>query len=294
MPALVYVDGGLYPPELARVSVLDRGFLYGDGLFETMRAYGGHIFHLRQHLARLAASAEVLRIPLPHSPEELAGIVNQVLARSTLSEACVRLALTRGTDRTHGGSGSPALIIWVRAFTPGATELYERGVRVLFARYRVDSTSFLARHKTTNYLLHLMAREDAREAGAFEAILLNERGEITEGAASNLFIVRDGRVLTPLVACGLLPGITRAAVMEICAAIPVPCCERILRPGDLLAADEVFLTNSLVEVMPVTDLAGRTIGTGQPGPVTQLLAQRYRELVDKECRSPHQEDGKGK
>jgi len=285
MPEIVYVNGRITPPEEATVSALDRGFLYGDGLFETMRAYGGMIFRLERHLDRLCASAGVLRIRLPHARDELAGIVRALLARSGIAEARVRLAVSRGVGinglRLDGGT--PTLVIWVRELTPYPASLYDSGARLLVSRYRVNSASPLPAHKTANYLLYLLARDgDGGAAGADEALLLNEREEIAEGATSNIFLVSGGVVATPPPGCGLLGGITREAVLELCAEAGVPCGERILSIDDLHAADEIFLTNSVMEIMPVSRLDSRRVGAACPGPVALELARRYRDLVQRE------------
>ena len=284
MPEIVYVNGRITRPEEATVSALDRGFLYGDGLFETMRAYGGTVFRLERHLDRLYASTEVLRIRLPHARDELAGIIRDLLARSGIAEACVRLAVSRGVGinglRLDGGT--PTVVIWVRELTPYPASLYDCGARLLVSRYRVNSASPLPPHKTANYLLCLLARDEARAAGADEALLLNERGEIAEGATTNVFLVKDGAAATPPPGCGLLPGITREAVLGLCAEGGVPCGERVLSLDDLPAADEVFLTNSVMEVMPVSRVNSRRVGAACPGPVTLYLGRRYRDLVRRE------------
>jgi branched-chain amino acid aminotransferase len=303
MPELIYVNGHIGKPADARVSALDRGFLYGDALFETMRAREGRIFALDRHLARLASSAHALGMPLRHTAAQMQSIITGLVAVAKLPDAAVRLEASRGVG--IGATGEPTLVIWVRQYSPprGRAVFFsplagegrergtvvsqdigrpvdvdcERGMSAVLSRYRACSDSPLVRHKTANYLACVMAKREAQAAGADEAILMNERGEATEGATSNIFIVRNGCVFTPLVACGLLPGITREVVITLCVATGIPCREWTLRPGDLFASDEIFITNSLLGVMPVRMVSGRVIATPRDG-VTGMIARRYGEM----------------
>ncbi len=287
MPELVWHDGQIFPPEDARCSCLDRGRLYGDGLFETMRAYSGQVFRLDTHLARLTASADRIHLVLPMTSEELQTAVQKTLKESELASAYVRLTVTRGV----GGSPSQldtstaSVTIWVRPFSAYAPELYPKGMSAVLAEARRNEHSPLSGLKTLNYLDNLLARAAAQQAGAGEAIFLNTSGQLAEAAASNLFIVEDSCVLTPPIEAGILPGITRACVLELCAAEGIPFTEASLEVDQLPAAEEAFLTNSLMEVMPLTSFAGKAIGSGQPGEITKQLQQAYRGLVDEETKA---------
>ncbi len=284
MPELVWQDGQISPPEDARCSCLDRGRLYGDGLFETMRAYNGKIFRLETHLQRLAGAAQKIHLVLAMTCEELQTAVQKTLKESELASAYIRLTVTRGV----GGSPSqldastPSITIWVRPFSAYPPELYKEGMSALLAQTRRNEHSPLSNLKTLNYLDNLLSRVEAQRAGAGEAILLNTSGQLAEAAASNLFIVEDGCVLTPPVSAGILPGITRACVLELCEAEGIGIQEQPLELHQLPAAEEAFLTNSLMEIMPLTSFAGRAIGSGQPGEITRQLQEAYRELVDEE------------
>lgn len=279
---VVWLDGEVVAADEARVSALDRGLLYGDGVFETIRVYGGAPFRLGAHIDRLAAGARALGIRLTHSAEDLRVAVVETPAAGGLADAYVRITVTRGVGGAPGDLNStPAatVMILARPFHPHPPELAERGARAQLSTVRRNDTSPLCNLKTLNYLDNLLARAQAREAGFDEAIMLNTRGNVAEGTASNLFIVRAGDILTPPVSDGVLPGITRAAVMAIADAR-----EESFAPDDLLGADEAFLTNSLIEVLPLVGLDDAAIGPGVPGPVTLEIAAAYRSLVAAECR----------
>ncbi len=283
--ACLYLNGVIAEESAARLSTEDRGLLMGDGLFESIRAYGGRPFRLGAHLARLRASAEVFRLRVPASDEEIASAIGELTRRNECPEAYVRLTLTRGAAARGARLDvprEPTFVIHARPLTPYPEEQYRRGARLIVSRYRQSSASPLARHKTCNYLLYLLARQEALEGGANGAVLLNELGQATEEAFSNLFIVRAGRLATPPPHCGLLPGIARAAVIELAATLDLPCDERPIPAGELFEAEEMFTTNSLMEVMPVKALDKRPFAVA-PGPVTARVMQAYRELVGTEC-----------
>ncbi len=287
MPELIWHDGQIFPPEDARCSCLDRGRLYGDGLFETMRAYSGQIFRLDAHLARMIAGAEQLYLQLPMATEELQRALQKTLKESELASAYIRLTVTRGV----GGSpsqldASTALVtIWVRPLPGYPPQLYERGMSAVLASARRNEYSPLSNLKTVNYLENIIARAEARRGGADEALFLNTTGQLAETSASNLFIVADGCVLTPPIEAGILPGITRACVLELCGANGISIQEQPLEVDQLREAAEAFLTGSVMEIMPLTSLAGKAIGSGQPGEITKQLQQAYRDLVDEETKA---------
>ena len=277
---VVWHEGRVTAAAEAQVAATDRGLLYGDGVFETLRAYGGEPFRLQAHVERLFAGAAALSIPPPCGPEELADAVRETLRAGGLREAYVRITLTRGVGGAPGeltAYGPPTLLIHARPYAGYAPELYERGMRAMFTRARRNETSPLARIKSLNYLDNCLARAQAAEEGFDEALVLNTRGRIVEATAANLFLVRAGRVVTPPVADGILPGITRAVVMEL-----VPVAQESLGVVEFWSAQEAFLTNSLMEIMPLVAIRARPIGDGRPGPVTREVHERYRTLVREE------------
>ncbi len=281
----VLLNGELLPEEQAHISVNDRGFLYGDGLFDTLRAYNGKPFRLEAHLARLRRSAEEFDIPMPYTDDELTAGVSTLIQRNELSDARIRIALSRGPGGgpDAGVCPEPTLLITAAPCTPYPEKLYENGASLLVSRYRCNETSPTSGHKTANYLLNLTARREARMAGADDALLLNTRGEVAEADVANVFIYSAGRLVTPALECGALPGITRAVVMELATDEGCPTSEKPFGLSQLLAAEEVFLTNSIMEVMPVTRINGTPIGSGKPGEVTARIARKYRSIVAAEC-----------
>lgn len=282
----LFLNGRIIDEDSARVSTEDRGLLMGDGLFESIRAYGGKPFRMAAHLARMRGSAEFLRLRVPASDEEISSAVAELCRLNACPDAYIRITLTRGIS-TRGArldaGGEPTLIIHVRALTPYPAEQYRHGAKLIVSRYRQNSASPLARHKCCNYLLYLLARQEAMDSSANGAVLLNELGQVTEEAFSNIFLVRDGRLTTPPAHCGLLAGIARAVVIERAAALGIPCEERPVPADGLFDADELFLTNSLMEVMPVKSVDKRAPRVPAPGPVTQRMAEAYREQVRAEC-----------
>jgi len=274
----VYLDGELVAAERAALPALDRGLLYGYGLFETMRSYGGRVFRLAQHYRRLRIGADLLAMRLPLTPEALEDAADATLARNALADARLRLTVTAGPD-----GGRASVLLTAREVTEYPPELRRRGMAAVVSAVRRNETSPLAGVKSLNCLDNLLAREEARRRGAGEAIFLNSRGFIAEGAASNVFLVRDGKLLAPGIGSGALPGITREAVLELAGEEGLAVGEADVSPGDLAAAAaEAFLTGSVMEVMPLVSVDGKPVGTGRPGPLTQRLAGAYRALVARE------------
>jgi branched-chain amino acid aminotransferase len=280
MSEIVYLNGALVPRSRAGISVLDYGFLYGFGLFETMRAYGGRIFRLKSHLERLARSAETLGIPIKTS--ELKGAVADTIRANKLSEARVRLAVSAGEGSTTPDPttcAQPTVLITASHYQPYPESVYQKGFSAVVSSTRRNSRSPLSRIKSANYLESLLARQEARAAGADEALCLNERGFLAEASMSNIFLIADGTLKTPGVDSGILPGITRRVVLEIASRLNISALEQDIRPEEVFQAQEALLTNSLMEIMPLTGVDGKTIGSGEPGPVTRRLMATYRELV---------------
>jgi branched-chain amino acid aminotransferase len=281
----MYVAGEVVPMAEARVAATDAGLLLGAGLFETLRTYGGRPFRLGAHLARLRASGEALRILVGETDDEIAAVIDRLVAGNGVPDARIRLTATRGPVSEDGdeAAGPPAtLLATAGPMTPYPAALYEQGATVVVSDIHINETDPRTYHKTTNYLANLLALQDARRGRAAEALRFNTKNRLAEGAVSNVFVVTGGRLRTPPVEDGLLPGITRAAVLEVAEDLGLPAAQESLTVHDLLDADEVFLTNSIMEVMPVAHVEARPIGTGKPGPVTQRLAEGYRALVARE------------
>ncbi|KKL98408.1 hypothetical protein LCGC14_1824720 [marine sediment metagenome] len=273
----IYLNGELVQQETATVSALDRGLLYGYGLFETMRSYGGRVFRLEEHYQRLRDGAARLAMAVPLTLRELSEAVEAVLDRNELSDARVRLMLTAGAE---GAAGS--VILMAREVTEYPRQLYGRGMSALVTSTRRNETSFLSGVKSLNSLDNVLAREDARRQGADEAILLNTRGFVAEGSASNVFLVLDGRLVTPNLSSGCLAGISRQAVLELAAEIGLEAIETDVELSAFAVASEAFLTGSVMEVMPLTRLDDGPVGSGRPGPVTGRLHRLYQEMVARE------------
>ncbi|MCC6444572.1 MAG: aminotransferase class IV family protein [Armatimonadetes bacterium] len=276
MPEIVYLNGSLIPSDEAFVSIHDRGLLYGDGLFETMRAYRGVPFRLEEHLARMEAGSRLIRMNLP-ARKSLRQAVLDAVAANGIAEAYVRLTVTRGPGIGMSLSACRAPTVMVAVRPSPQTPL--SGCRAVLSSHRRDEDSPLSRVKSLNYLPSLLARAEAEEAGAEEAILLNRRGSLAEGAASNLFWVCRGILYTPAVSCGILPGTVRADVLLLAAGPGIQAREGAFPPESLQDADEAFLTNSSIEIRPLLRFGEHPIGTERPGPVTLKLQTAYREMV---------------
>jgi len=279
----VAIDGEVVDSDEARVSVFDRGFLYGDSVFEVYRTYAGIPFAEMAHLERLARSAARIMIPMPVSIETLSSEVRATLDAAGEGDWYVRVIVTRGTGPlTYDPStaSAPLRVIIAAPVSVPPAERYERGIAVaLLEASRPTDDARAAGAKASNYLANLLAVHEAKQKGAQEALMLGRDGQILEGASSNLFIVKDGKVRTPEPQPGILVGITRATVIAAAAEEGIEVEEGEVRPEDLYGADEAFLTSSIREVMPVVSAEGRTIGSGVPGPVTKRLHAGYLRAV---------------
>ncbi|MEM7136589.1 MAG: aminotransferase class IV [Myxococcota bacterium] len=279
----VSIDGEIVDSAQARVPVLDRGFLYGDSVFEVYRTYDGVPFAEEAHLERLARSASRLMIRMPISLSALSAEVRATLDAAGEGDWYVRVVVTRGTgpltyDPTT--AVSPMRVIIVAPVRPYPESQYAEGAAVVLLRAsRPTDDARAAGAKASNYLANLLAVHEAKERGAHEAIVLGPDGRLLEGASSNLFIVKDGVVRTPTPQPGILVGITRATVLDVCASLDVPVEETEIYPTDLHQADEAFITSSIREVMPVVRADDQAIGDGRPGPVTNRLRQGYLQAV---------------
>lgn len=277
--AVVFIDGAHAPDP--RVSVFDRGFLFGDGVFEALRTYGGEPFALMAHIERLERSMALLAIPLTFSADVLAREVRTAVrqARDVRSECYVRIVVTRGVGPLHldpRPATHPCRIVLAAPLLP-LPGILEHGVSMASVRaHRAADGTPAAAAKVTAYVGNLLALTEAQARGAYEALLVSEDGHVLEGHSSSFFVVRGGAIETPPCAMGILPGITRALVRDIAAELGIPFAERALTPSDVYSADEAFLTSSLREVVPVIDIDGVTFPLGS---VTSALRTRYRERV---------------
>ncbi len=287
MSKVVHLDGEFLPAADARIGVDNGGWLHGAGLFETMRAHNGRVFRLDRHLNRLCASAETLltRIDRRLLPDQR--IMSRLLEENGFTDARVRLTVTAGAMTAGQPDERRPVTICTTAspLTPYPPELYDKGAAVLVSRFRQIPEDPLAGHKTTSYFSRLLALKQAHQAGCNEALWFTTQNLLAEGSISNVFIVKSNAVATPPLDTPVLPGVARTTVLDLCAQEDLKPEERTLTINDLLDADEVFLTNVIMQVMPVCQVEKREIGNGKPGPVTTNLLQRFRELIAKECES---------
>jgi len=282
MEDIVYFNGTLVPRQEAMVSPFDRGFLYGYGLFETMRSYKERVFRLDRHLTRLRLSAQRLALASELEAYDLEQAIYKTLEANKLADARIRLTVSagpgeRGLAPPVGGQITVLVFADELVLSPQA---YEQGIAAAMVGPRRNSLSPLSRIKATNYLDNLVACSEAVALGAEEAILLNEGGGIAEGSMSNIFLVAEGMLLTPSEESGILPGITREAVLELARALGIEAVEGEIPLADLLRADEAFLTSSVREVLPITSIDNELVGQGGPGPVTRRLMAAYSQLVE--------------
>lgn len=281
MADFVYLNGSLLPSAEARIPALDYGFLYGYGLFETMRAYaGGRVFRLDRHLDRLVSSAETLGITADTPTLEEA--IHETLSANSLSSARIRLTVSAGEGDPVPDPASCArstVLVVAAEYQQLPEETYRRGYRAVTASLRRNHRSPLAGMKSLSFTENLLARQEARRAGVDEAVLLNDRDHVAEASMSNLFVVSGVVLRTPPLDAGVLPGVTREAVLELAQRLGITAVEDDITPDELRQSDEAFLTNSVIELMPLTGLDGRAIGGGAIGPVTQKLRESYQELV---------------
>lgn len=282
----VYIDGKYYPKENAKVSVYDHGLLYGDGIFEGIRAYNGRVFRLDEHLIRLYESARSLHIEIPISLDEMRSIVLETLQRNHLSDSYIRLMVTRGVgdlglDPRKCSKASVICITDTIKLYPA--DAYENGLRIMTASTRKNPPDCLSpRIKSMNYLNNILAKIEAIGAGLSESLMLDKNGFLTECTSENIFLVKRGVVYTPTSVVGILEGITRSVVMELAGKEKMDVQMAFLTPHDLYTADEGFVTGTGAEILPVVEIDGRKIGDGRVGPVTKLLLKKFRELTKTE------------
>jgi len=282
MPATVNVNGRISPEAEAVISVFDHGFLYGEGIYETMRTYNNRPFLFDRHMRRLRNSARMIALDLPFTDGELAMQITETRdVADVQGEAYIRVLVTRGigelTYDPHA-TPTPSIVIIVKRQVDPPPEAYERGVRVVIVdvvRNHPDTVNPLI--KSNNLLNCALAGQQAIRRGGYEGIMRNYRGELTECTTANLFVVQDGTALTPPLECGLLPGITREFLFEVGTEAGIAVREQVLRDEDLFRADEAFLTSTTRELLPIVNVDDRTIGSGSPGPITKRLMESFRK-----------------
>jgi branched-chain amino acid aminotransferase len=281
----VFLDGEIVPVAEAKISVFDHGLLYGDGVFEGIRSYGGKVFRLDAHLHRLEHSARAIRLELPLSATELTTAVYDTLKANNVVDGYIRLVVTRGVGYLGLSplrTGRPSVFIIADQIELYPKELYEKGMAIISSSVvRNHPSAVSPRIKSLNYLNNILAKIEALDAGVQEAIMYNHLGNVAECTGDNLFLVRDGVLQTPPLDAGVLEGITRGVVIELARRRSLPLREMQLTRHDLYVADECFLTGSAAEVIPVTKIDGRPIGTGDPGKLTRQLITDFRELIQR-------------
>ncbi len=290
MPGAVYVNGRLSGEAEAVVPVFDHGFLYGEGVYEVCRTYGGRVRLLARHLARLRGSAALIALPVPFDDDALAATIGETLTAAALRpwregvpDAYVRLLLTRGVGELSYDPRvcpTPTLVIIARPHTPPPSHVYEDGVRVALVDIERNRREALnPQIKSNNLLNNALAMQQALGRGAFEAVMRNHHGHLAECSQSNLFVVADGIIRTPPVAEGLLPGITRQFVLELCESLGLRAEEAVLEDTALGHAAEAFLTSTTREIVPIVSVDGQPVGDGRPGPLTRQLLAAFRARV---------------
>ncbi|HBT38831.1 MAG: Branched-chain amino acid aminotransferase [Thermotoga sp. 50_1627] len=284
MSLFVYVDGQFLKKEEARVSVFDRGLLYGDGVFEGIRAYNNRVFKLKEHIDRLYESAKAILLNIPIDKEEMMNVVLETLRRNNLREAYIRLVVTRGegTDLSLDPRKCPKPTIFCIAapLSLFPQSFYEEGIEAVTASTRRNFNEATSpRIKSLNYLNNILAKIEANLCNVPEAIILNQDGYVTEGTGENIFIAKKGKLITPPAHVGILEGITRNTVMELARQEGLIVEESLFTRFDLYNADECFLTGTAAEIMPVVKVDGRTINDGEPGPITKMLMKKFKQYV---------------
>lgn len=286
MSVQVYVNGTFVNAEDAKISVWDHGFLYGDGVFEGIRAYAGRVFRLDQHLSRLYESAQSIRLRIPMPMDQMRALVIEACQRNEIVDGYVRVVVSRG----RGDLGldprkcaNPSVVVISDRIKLYPEEKYNRGLRVIISSVRrMPPESLDSKIKSLNYLNNILAKIEANTTEADEAVMLNGSGFVTECTAENIFVLKDGVLRTPGRYVGILEGVTRGVVIELAHRNDIPVEETMINPHDLYVADEVFLTGTGAELIPVVSISSRDVGDGQPGPVFKKLLKQFRELTQEE------------
>lgn len=280
----IWLDGKLVEEQEAKISVFDHGLLYGDGVFEGIRFYNGRVFRLEEHVRRLFDSAKAILLEIPWTQQEVCAFTCETAAANGLKDGYIRLVVTRG----QGGLGlNPYLCPKASMFIIAATiqlypaEHYEKGLALITcATRRPAPAALMPQVKSLNYLNNVMAKVEAIQGGALEAVMLNEQGYVAECTGDNLFIIKHGELITPLISDGALDGITRSVILEIARKLEIKVVERSITRYDIFVADECFLTGTAAEVIPAVSLDRRVIGDGKPGPLTKKILAEFQALAN--------------
>jgi branched-chain amino acid aminotransferase len=286
---LVYVNGQFSPTSQATISVFDHGFLYGDGIFEGIRAYNGRIFRLTEHIDRLYESAKTIKLTIPLSKQEMKEACAETLRRNKIKDGYLRLVVSRGAGKLGldpRNCEKPTIVIIPTEYVVAVADAKPAKAIVASTR-RTPSVSLPPTVKSCNYLNNVLARIEAINANADEAIMLDIRGYVSEGAGDNIFIIRRGSLITPPLHAGVLEGVTRLVVMEIARKLGIEVAEKDITIHELYNAEEAFITGTGGEIQPLIEIDGRTVGTGKPGPITQKILEEFkRETVKPEAGYP--------
>jgi branched-chain amino acid aminotransferase len=287
---MIYLNNRIVPRDRALISVFDHGFLYGDGIYETMRAYKGTVFGLDEHIGRLFSSASMIDLRINKTPAAIKKAVHKTLEANRLKEAVIRITVSRGAGPTGLDPDlchKPTFVIFASAFNGYPKHFYKKGVKLIIAETRRNFKKALEPQiKSLNFLNNILAKIEAKREGAHEAIMLNYRGSVAEGTVSNIFFVRDNILYSPSVRVGILNGITRMTVLEIAKKLAIKTKEGHYKPEDLYNAQEVFISNTTMEVMPVAEVNGHAPAEG-PGIITKMLHAEYKKKVSHYIRRRH-------
>jgi len=280
----IYVNGQFMPRSEAKVSVFDRGYLYGDGVFEGIRVYNGRVFRLDQHLERLYRGAKAIALEVPVTPEELKDIICETVRRNGLRDCYIRVIVSRGEGdlglNPMSCRGPATIVVIASDISLYPEEVYEQGLELVTCATRRNlPTALNPEIKTLNYLNNILARIEVIRAGAHEGLMLNHVGYVAEATGDNVFIVREGVLSTPPAYASILEGITRQVVLELAQEMNLPAREEQLTLYEVYTADECFLTGTAAEIVPVARCDGRVIGDGKPGPITKRLMERFEEIT---------------
>lgn len=283
MSRKIFITGKLLPKEDAKISVYDHGLLYGDGVFEGLRSYSGKVFRLEQHVERLFNSAKAIWLTIPMSPAEMSKAINDTVQANDIVDGYVRVVVTRGAGSLGldpNKCSNPQVIIIADVISLYPPEFYQQGLAIVTVSVmRTHPAALNPRIKSLNYLNNILAKIEGLQAGCIEALMLNHKGEIAECTGDNIFLVRKGVLYTPPIDAGILEGVTRDAVIELAQKSGIEVREIPLTKHDVYIADEVFLTGSAAEVIPVVKVDSRSIGTGKPGPMTLDLSKKFHALT---------------
>jgi len=283
MASKIWLDGKLVDQSEAKISVYDHGLLYGDGVFEGIRAYNGRVFENEAHLDRFYQSAKGIRLTLPYSREQISAAILETVRANHFNDCYLRLVATRGVGSlglSPTRCEKPSVFIIADLLELYSKEVYAKGMSVITSSViRNHPNALSPRLKSLNYLNNILAKLETIDANVPEAIMLNHEGNVAECTADNIFIVRNGQVQTPQTNDGILEGVTRRVMLELCAGLAIPAVEKTLQRHDLYIADECFLTGTGAEVVAVTRIDGRAIADGHPGPITKKLLEAFHRRV---------------